>query len=98
MSAEAAINGYEKHRVSVLGRGSLEVYGVTDVMSFDEQTVVLAPVCGTMEIVGSSLHIHVLNIEEGTVALNGKIDSVAYYDTETGEKDSKNGFFSKLFR
>ena len=98
MSAEAATNGCERHRVTVLGRGSLEVYGVTDVMSFDEQTVVLATVCGTMEIVGASLHIHVLNIEQGCVAMNGKIDSVAYYDTENGEKDGKNGFFSKLFR
>ena len=98
MGAEAATNGCDQHRVTVLGRGSLDVFGVTDVISFDEQTVVLATVCGMMEIVGSSLHVHVLNIEQGCVAMNGKIDSVAYYDTDSSEKNGKSGFFSKLFR
>ena len=98
MSAETATNGCERHRVNILGRGSLEVCGVTDVISFDEQAVVLSTVCGTMEVTGASLHIHILNIEQGIVAMNGKIDSVVYYDTESSEKDGKNGFFSKLFR
>ena len=98
MSAEAATNGCERHRVSVLGRGSLEVFGVTDVMSFDEQTVTLATTCGTMEIVGASLHIHVLNVEEGTVTMSGRIDSITYLDTDSSEKEDKNGFFARLFR
>lgn len=98
MSAEAATNGCERHRVSVLGRGSLEVFGVTDVMSFDEQTVTLATTCGTMEIVGASLHIHVLNVEEGTVTMSGRIDSITYFDTDSSEKEDKNGFFARLFR
>ena len=98
MSAEAATTGCERHRVSVLGRGSLEVFGVTDVMSFDEQTVTLATTCGTMEIVGASLHIHVLNVEEGTVTMSGRIDSITYFDTDSSEKEDKNGFFARLFR
>ena len=98
MSAEAARSGCESHRFSVLGRNSLEVFGVTDVTSFDEQTVTLATICGTMEIVGSSLHIHILNIEEGTVTMSGRIDSVTYFDTDGDEKEVKNGFFARLFR
>ena len=79
-------------------RESLEVHGVTDVISFDEQMVVLHTVCGTMEIDGASLHIHVLNIEQGIVTMDGRIDSISYYETGNSEKDEKNSFFSKLFR
>ena len=98
MSAETARSGSERHRISVLGRGSLEVSGVLDVMSFDEQAVLLSTTCGTMEISGDSLHIHILNMEDGIVAMDGRVDSVAYFDTESGDRDRKNNFFAKLFR
>ena len=98
MNAETARIGSEQHRINVLGRGSLEVCGVEDVISFDEQAVVLSTVCGSMEITGNALHIHILNIEQGIVAMNGRIDSIVYFSDSSGEKDSKNGFFSKLFR
>ncbi len=86
------------HRIQLFERKSLEVCGVTDVISFDEQLVVLNTVCGTMEIEGSSLQIYVLNIAEGNVALEGTVDSIRYYETNQSEKDGKNGFFNKLFR
>lgn len=84
------------HRVSLTGRESMEVYGVTDVISFDEQTVLLSTVCGNMEIGGASLHIHVLSMEEGVVTLDGKIDSVTYYELSDTEKSGS--FFSRIFR
>ena len=86
------------HRIQLLGRKSMEVCGVTDVISFDEQLVVLNTVCGNMEIEGSSLQIYVLNIAEGLVSLDGLVDSIRYYETNQSEKDGKNGFFNKLFR
>ena len=56
-----------EHTVSLRAREGLEVRGVTDVISFDEQAVVLQTVCGTMTVEGASLHIHVLSMEEGIV-------------------------------
>lgn len=98
MNAEAAKNNAGVHRVALLGRESLEVRGVTDVVSFDEQTVVLDTVCGGMTVEGASLHIHVLSIDEGIVTMDGRIDSITYYETESNEKNGKSGFFGKLFR
>ena len=98
MNAEVAKINRISHRIVMEGRESLEVRGVTDVISFDEQAVSLSTVCGGMTVEGSSLHIHVLSMEEGVVSMDGKIDSVLYYDSEDGEKNGKNGFFSKLFR
>ncbi|MBQ9806645.1 MAG: sporulation protein YabP [Clostridia bacterium] len=98
MNVEAERSRRAEHKLTLCGRESLEVRGVTDVANFDEQTVVLNTLCGGMEIEGSALHIHVLNIEDGVVTLDGKIDSISYYEQESDGKDGKNGFFGRLFR
>ena len=85
------------HQLTLQARESLEVRGVTDVISFDEETVVLDTVCGTMEVNGNALHIHVLSIEQGVVAMDGKIDSISYYETDRAE-NGKHGLWGKLFR
>lgn len=98
MNVEAERSRRAEHRLMLNGRETLEVRGVTDVVNFDEQTVVLNTLCGGMEIGGSALHIQILNIEEGVVAMDGKIDSISYYEQEPDEKGDKNGFFGRLFR
>ena len=99
MNAEGTkISRDAAHRIVLLGRKSMEVCGVTDVISFDEQIVVLNTVCGNMEIEGDSLQIHILNLAEGTVALDGRVDSLRYYETAQKETDGKSRFFNKLFR
>lgn len=98
MSTEAAKINSTAHKLTLEAREKLEVHGVTDVVSFDEQTVVLNTVCGGLVVDGASLHIHVLNIDQGVVTMDGRIDSVSYYETENSEKNAKGGFFGKLFR
>ncbi len=98
MNADGMKEGYLSHQVSIKSRESMEVTGVTDVVSFDEQTVVLNTVCGNMEIDGSSLHIHVLSMEQGIVTMDGRIDSVTYYEDEASDKSGKSGFLGKIFR
>ena len=93
MGAEAIKEGYTSHHISIKSREAMEVTGVTDVVSFDEQSVVLNTVCGNMEIDGSSLHIHVLNMEQGVVTMDGRIDSITYYEDESSDQGRKSGFF-----
>lgn len=99
MSIEGAkISRDVAHRIQLLERKSLEVCGVTDVISFDEQLVVLNTVCGSMEVEGNALRVHVLNLADGIVSIDGTVDSIRYYETSQNEKDGKNRFFSRLFR
>ena len=98
MNAEVAKLNRISHRVVLEGREGLEVRGVTDVVSFDEQAVSLLTVCGGMTVEGSALHIHVLSMEEGIVSMDGKVDSIVYYDNEESETNAKTGFFARLFR
>ena len=98
MGTELITGNCLAHQISLKSREMMEISGVTDVISFDEQSVVLSTICGNMEIDGTSLHVRVLSMEQGIVTLDGKIDSVTYYDQEADEKDGKRGFFGKIFR
>ena len=98
MSSEMSRDRKAEHKLLLGGRETLEVTGVTDVLNFDEQTVMLSTLCGGMEVCGSALHIRVLNTEEGVVAMEGKIDSISYYEQDLHEKSEKTGFFGRLFR
>jgi sporulation protein YabP len=98
MNTEAERGRKNEHTLTLRQRESMEINGVTDVVSFDEQAVVLQTVCGTMTVEGSSLHIHVLSMEEGIVTLDGKVYSVAYEESDDGDANSKSNFFGKLFR
>ena len=98
MNAEVAKINRGAHRITMEGREALEVRGVTDVIRFDEQTVALDTVSGKLTVEGSSLHIHVLSMEEGIVTMDGRIDSMIYEDTEEGDKGGRAGFLGRLFR
>ncbi len=98
MSTEMTKQDRAEHWIHMQGRESAEVRGVSDVISFDEQTVLLDTVCGSLAIEGTQLHIRVLNVEQGIVTMDGKIDSIGYFSSEADGKQSKIGFFAKLFR
>ena len=82
--------------LSLSDRKSLGVNGVNDVVRFDEDGVVLSTVCGTLTVEGTSLHVRVLNLEEGKVEIDGKVDALLYFDASE-ESGEKRGLFAKLF-
>ena len=97
MNTEGERGRKNEHAFSLRQRESMEISGVTDVVSFDEQSVVLDTTCGNMSLDGEGLHVQVLNLEEGIVTVNGRIDSVEYFDV-AGAQNEKRGLWGKLFR
>ncbi len=81
------------HKLTLDNRSRLDVTGVQDVESFDEEAVVLYTAQGTLIVHGSGLHLKMLSLEGGQVAVDGRIDSLTYEDDAPG-----GGFFSRLFR
>lgn len=75
-------------------RHTLNVSGVSDVDSFDEQTVVAYTDYGELTVRGSELHISKLNIDDGELLVEGNIASLVY--TDSAPKAS--GFFGRVFR
>lgn len=86
------------HGVNITDREKTEIRGVTDVVSFDEESVVLDTVCGEMEIEGGSLRVRTLDLEAGIVALDGRVDAIRYSEVPTAEKDGRSGILGRIFR
>jgi sporulation protein YabP len=84
-----------KHAVSLRDRQEMRIDGVTEVLSFDESSVMLKTQCGDMVIEGNSLRIAVLEIDAGIVVLNGTVSGVYYYEQESNDKHS---FIKRLFK
>ena len=70
------------HRLTLNERNKLTVTGVTEVVSFDEETVRLVTTCGILNLEGEELRIHVLNTKDGTVAVTGKLNGILYEDPD----------------
>jgi len=81
--------------VMLENRNKLNVTGVLDVVSFDEETVILETELGALIIKGQDFHINRLNVDIGEIAIEGEIDSAAYED---GFSKPKGGFLSRMFK
>ncbi len=84
------------HNIIMEDRRHLTVSGVSDIDSFDEQSVVIYTEMGELTVKGSDLHINRLSLEMGELLVEGEIYALIYSEKE--EKQSGGGFFSKVFR
>ncbi len=82
------------HHVIMEDRRLLTISGVTDIDSFDEQTVVIYTDIGELMIKGFNLHINKIDVENGDLILDGEIYSLSYSD----QQPQSGGFLSRLFR
>jgi sporulation protein YabP len=78
------------------GRKLLDITGVKQVESFDNEEFLLETSMGFLAIKGQNLQMKNLDVEKGIVSIKGKIFDLVYLDEQHGEK--AKGFFSKLFR
>jgi len=84
------------HKVVIDSRTKVVVTAVEDVDSFNENEVILLTNHGFITITGEDLHISKLNLEEGQLVVDGKIQSIDYADHE--EERAKHGVFSRVFK
>ncbi|HIR52799.1 MAG TPA: sporulation protein YabP [Candidatus Onthovicinus excrementipullorum] len=83
------------HNLVLEDRRSLMVSGVSDVDSFDEQTVIVFTEMGELTVRGEQLHINKLSVDTGELSIEGKITSLTYTDDAPRQG---GGFFSRVFR
>ena len=84
----------KNHGVLIRGRGHLEITAVTDVVSFDEESVNIDTEMGEMLVDGESLHVGTLDTQKGVVVIDGKINCI-YYRTDQPRKKGIGRLFSK---
>ena len=66
------------HKLQLNERTSLTMTGVAEVVSFDENTVVLQTSLGLLVIQGQQLQLKNLTLEGGQVAVEGSIGALSY--------------------
>ena len=66
------------HKLNLEERRKLAVTGVTEVVSFDEDSVLLRTALGTLLIQGQQLQLKTLTLEGGNVAVEGQISALTY--------------------
>ena len=81
------------HGLTLDQRRDLTVTGVAEVVSFDENSVVLNTAAGTLVVQGSELQLKTLSEEGGRVAVTGQVSALHYEQSRSSE-----GWLSRLLR
>ena len=82
--------------VVVENREKVSVSGVENVVSFDDEKILMETTEGLLTLEGENLHINSLNVEEGEMTVEGYVSSFVYSDGQSST--SGGGIFAKLFR
>lgn len=69
------------HKLTLNERENLTMIGVTEVLRFDEESVVLRTSLGTLIVHGSGLQLKTLSLDGGQVAVDGSIHALVYEQT-----------------
>ena len=77
-------------------REKLNVSGVLDVLSFDDQVVMVETELGLLTVKGENIRINKLSIDTSEVIIEGDISYLAYSDKEL--EKTKGSLISKIFK
>ena len=85
------------HKVILENRSGGTITGIQDVVSFDENQIVLDTDMGLLTIKGKNLHVSRLTLEKGETDIDGSIDSLAYSSNDAYRKSGES-LFTRLFK
>ncbi|MDT8902789.1 sporulation protein YabP [Anaeroselena agilis] len=83
-----------RHQFTLTDREDLTVEGVVSLGSFDEKEVVLETEQGMLTVRGEGLNIKQLNLEKGSIIVEGMVGSLTYAD----EVRQKKGLLERLLK
>ncbi len=83
----------KSHNIIVEDRKKFTLTGVLDVISFDEETVMLETSMGRLAVKGEELKLGQFDNAKGDISGSGKIHALIYTASQ-----GSNGFFGRLFK
>lgn len=78
-------------------REKLTISGVLDVLSFDDQIVILETELGLLTVKGENLRINKLSLDTADVIVDGEIYNLGYSEKNL-EKKSGGGILGRIFK
>lgn len=89
--------GIRPHTCLLQDRAGVSLTGVREVVSFDENQVVMDTDLGLLTLKGKELHVSRLTVERGEVEVDGSVDSLTYSSNEAYRKAGQS-VFARLFK
>ena len=86
-----------RHKIILEQRANAAITGVTDVVSFDEASIIADTESGALVIKGVELHISNLNLENGLLELTGEVNSITY-DIRGSYGKNKKSLMGRIFK
>ena len=77
-------------------RNRLNISGVLDVLSFDDQIIIVETELGMLTVKGDNLRINKLSIDTSEVIVEGEIISLTYSNKDLDKKNES--FLGKIFK
>ena len=87
----------QNHSLILKNRNTLQLSGVTDVISFDSVQIILETCAGMLLVKGTQLHMSRLTVEQGEVNIEGNVDSLTYSDSHKAAKQAGK-LMGRLFK
>ena len=97
MEERKNINSNVIQNLILENRNKLSVSGVLDVLSFDDQIVIIETELGLLTVKGETLRINKLSIDTSEVLVEGQVDSISYSSKDLNKK-SNESFLGKIFK
>lgn len=85
---------FKNQNITIEDRKKILVTGVEQVENFNDNTIILTTINGGITIKGEELNISKLNVEDGNVKIQGKINGVNYSSRDLSSKN----ILEKLFK
>lgn len=85
------------HKLILNNRRTCNLTGINDVLSFDENEIILETDQGMLMIKGNELHVSRLTLDKGEVDVDGRIDSFTYSE-QSGMGSKGESLLSRLFK
>jgi len=86
------------HVLTMRNRERVELTGVVGVDSFDDQEITVVTDLGQLMLRGEDLHIQQLNLEQGTLLVEGLVNGLEYTAATRAQGKARGGFLDRLFR
>jgi len=87
-----------EHALVLLDRKTLEISGVENVNTFDEEEIILETVMGYLYVLGEQLHVSMLNLDQGKVVVEGNIINIEYKREGKDIKSRGRNILSRLLK
>ncbi|MBQ9265083.1 MAG: sporulation protein [Clostridia bacterium] len=85
-----ALNPEQAHTLTLNDRRQAALTGVSEVIAFDDNQVMLATAQGDIALTGEGLHVTKLMLESGQLTVEGRIDSIFY-----SQRKRRRGLFHR---